>query len=260
MDINELLEVMKKLRDPDHGCPWDLKQNFASIVPYTIEEAYEVAEAIDANDMDELKLELGDLLFQVVFYAQLAKEEKAFEFSDVVEAIVTKMIRRHPHVFADTVYQSDEEFSKAWEQSKREEKQQSGQSVDSAIDGVSKALPSLKFAQKVQSKAAKIGFDWDQIAPVYEKVTEELSEVREAEKNNSQREIEDEIGDLLFSVVNLSRHLKVDAEEALRKSTGKFSQRFRKLEVQCKEKNQSIETSTEQQLLQMWNKVKQSEC
>jgi len=259
MDINELLDVMRKLRDPEQGCPWDLKQNFASIVPYTIEEVYEVAEAIDANDMDELKLELGDLLFQVVFYSQLAKEENAFEFSDVVEAIVTKMVRRHPHVFSDTAYQSDEEFSKAWEQSKREEKQQSGQLVDSAIDGVSKVLPALKFAQKTQSKAAKVGFDWEQIAPVYEKVTEELSEVREAEKNNNQTEIEDEIGDLLFSVVNLSRHLKVDAEEALRKSTGKFSQRFRKLEAQCKENNQSIDTSTEQQLLHMWDIVKQSE-
>ena len=259
MDINELLDVMKKLRDPEHGCPWDLKQNFASIVPYTIEEAYEVAEAIDANDMAELKLELGDLLFQVVFYSQLAKEENAFEFADVVEAIVSKMIRRHPHVFADTVYASDEEFSKAWEQSKREEKQQLGQVVDSAIDGVSKSLPALKFAQKTQSKAAKVGFDWDQIAPVYEKVTEELIEVREAEKNNNREEIEDEIGDLLFSVVNLSRHLKVDAEEALRKSTAKFSGRFKKLEAQCGEKGLSIETRTEQQLLEMWDRVKQSE-
>ena len=258
MDIKELLNVMKKLRDPDHGCPWDLKQSFATIVPYTIEEAYEVAEAIDANDMGELKLELGDLLFQVVFYAQLAKEEKAFEFADVVEAIVTKMIRRHPHVFADTVYKNDEEFAKAWEQSKTEEKQQAGIEQSSAIDGVNKALPALKFAQKMQSKAAKAGFDWQQITPVYKKVEEELNEVRAAERSAVQGEIEDEIGDLLFSAVNLSRHLKVDAEEALRRATKKFETRFRAVEAECERNQQSIEESSEAQLIKLWESVKQS--
>ena len=256
MDIKELLTVMKKLRTPETGCPWDLKQTFSTIVPYTIEEAYEVAEAIDNNDMSELKLELGDLLFQVVFYSRLAEEENHFKFDDVVEAIVEKMIRRHPHVFADTVYENDESFSLAWEQSKKDERNQKGSVNESVLDGLTKALPALKGAQKMQAKVSKVGFDWKQLEPVYEKVHEELDEVREAQDKGRQDDVEDEIGDLLFSVVNLSRHLNIDAEEALRKATGKFENRFRQVESECQKQKVAIGDKSEAELIEMWEKVK----
>jgi len=256
MDIKELLTVMKKLRTPETGCPWDLKQTFSTIVPYTIEEAYEVAEAIDNNDMSELKLELGDLLFQVVFYSRLAEEENHFKFDDVVEAIVEKMIRRHPHVFADTVYENDESFSLAWEQSKKDERNQKGSANESVLDGLTKALPALKGAQKMQAKVSKVGFDWKQLEPVYEKVHEELDEVREAQDKGRQDDVEDEIGDLLFSVVNLSRHLNIDAEEALRKATGKFENRFRQVESECQKQKVAIGDKSEAELIEMWEKVK----
>lgn len=259
MKIDELLKVMEKLRDPASGCPWDLKQTYSTIVPYTIEEAYEVAEAIENKDYDELKLELGDLLFQVVFYAQLAREEKRFNFSDVVTAIVKKMIRRHPHVFSDTVYKDDAEFAKAWEQSKREEKTQNGQQVSSYLDGVVKSLPALKVAQKMQKKAARAGFDWQSTTPVYEKIQEEISEVREAEALSEHSKIEDEIGDLLFSVVNLSRHLKVDAEEALRKASNKFERRFKQVEAASGESGRQLDHYQEQELIELWEQVKRSE-
>jgi len=257
MDIKELLLVMKKLRTPETGCPWDLKQNFSTIVPYTIEEAYEVAEAIDNNDMDELKLELGDLLFQVVFYSRLAEEENYFTFGDVVEGIVEKMIRRHPHVFADTVYENDKAFSLAWEQSKKDEQKLKGTEHTSVLDGMTKALPALKSTQKIQAKVAKVGFDWKQTEPVYEKVQEEIDEVKEAEERRCQKDIEDEIGDLLFSVVNLSRHLNVDAEEALRKASLKFEGRFRQLESECKSQQVEIDSKSEEELIELWEKVKQ---
>ena len=256
MDIKELLTVMKKLRTPETGCPWDLKQTFSTIVPYTIEEAYEVAEAIDNNDMDELKLELGDLLFQVVFYSRLAEEEKRFNFGDVVEGIVEKMIRRHPHVFAATVYENDESFSLAWEQSKKDERKDKGVDANSVLDGVTKAMPALKVAQKVQSKVSKVGFDWKTIEPVYEKVQEELDEVRDAQEQGNPDDIEDEIGDLLFSVVNLSRHLNINAEEALRKSTGKFENRFRQVESECQSQQVEMRDKSEQELIEMWERVK----
>lgn len=256
MDIKELLTVMKKLRTPETGCPWDLKQTFSTIVPYTIEEAYEVAEAIDNNDMDELKLELGDLLFQVVFYSRLAEEENHFKFDDVVEGIVEKMIRRHPHVFSDTVYENDESFSLAWEQSKKDERNQKGSANESVLDGLTKALPALKSAQKVQAKVSKIGFDWKHIKPVYEKVQEEIDEVRQAEDEGDAANIEDEIGDLLFSVVNLSRHLNVNAEEALRKATGKFENRFRQVELECQRQKTAIGNKSEAELIEMWEMVK----
>jgi len=258
MDIKELLSVMKKLRTPETGCPWDLKQTFSTIVPYTIEEAYEVAEAIDKNDMDELKLELGDLLFQVVFYSRLAEEADHFKFDDVVEGIVEKMIRRHPHVFSDTVYENEESFSLAWEQSKKEERQTKGVKEDnSVLNGLTKALPALKVAQKMQSKVSKVGFDWKQTEPVYQKVQEEITEVRGAQEAGVEAEIEDEIGDLLFSVVNLSRHLNVNAEEALRKSTAKFEKRFRMVESECKATGRQMMGMPESELIDIWEKVKQ---
>ena len=256
MQIEKLLELMKALRTPGTGCPWDLKQTFSSIVPYTIEEVYEVAEAIDNQDMSELKLELGDLLFQIVFYSRLAEEQGSFDFSDVVEAIVEKMTRRHPHVFSNTVYESEDDFSKAWEQNKKEERQEKNHTEASVLDGLSKALPALKCAQKMQSKVAKLGFDWKSIEPVYEKIDEELSEVRMAVENNDRENIEEEIGDLLFSVVNLSRHLKLDAEDALRKATNKFEDRFRQVESACLSQGENISDKSEKQLLAMWEQAK----
>jgi len=256
MQIEKLIDLMKALRTPETGCPWDLKQNFESIVPYTIEEVYEVAEAIDNKDMAELKLELGDLLFQVVFYARLAEEQGSFDFSDIVEAIVEKMTRRHPHVFSDTIYETDEDFSRAWEQTKKEEREHKSEQESSVVDGLSKALPGLKSAQKIQSKVAKVGFDWKGIDPVYDKVDEEIQEVKQACENNDQQHIEEEVGDLLFSVVNLSRHLKVDAENAIRKSVNKFEKRFRLVETLCHQDGLNMNDLPEEQLLDMWEKVK----
>lgn len=259
MDIKKLTDLMVALRTPETGCPWDLKQTFSSIVPYTIEEVYEVAEAIDNQDMPELKLELGDLLFQVVFYSRLAEEQGSFNFSDVVSAIVEKMTRRHPHVFSDTVYESDAAFSKAWEQSKKEERQAKTKIESSVLDGLSKALPALKCAQKMQSKVAKVGFDWKEVGPVYEKIDEELLEVKQAEKNNDLENLEEEIGDLLFSVVNLARHLELDAENALRKATNKFEQRYRQVEADCQAQGDSVNNMSEQQLNKMWQNAKLSQ-
>lgn len=256
MEIEKLLEVMKALRTPVTGCPWDLKQTFDSIVPYTIEEVYEVAEAIEHNDKSELKIELGDLLFQIVFYCQLAEEEGSFDFAAVVTAIVEKMVRRHPHVFADTVYASEAEFTKAWELSKQQERKQKEKVTQSILDGLSKALPALKVAQKMQTKVARLGFDWKQIEPVYAKIDEEIAEVRQAAENNDHQHSEEEIGDLLFSVVNLSRHLNIDAENALRKASNKFENRFRQVESHCRQQHQSISDKSEEELLALWHKIK----
>jgi len=256
MQIEKLIDLMKALRTPETGCPWDLKQNFDSIVPYTIEEVYEVAEAIDNKDMAELKLELGDLLFQVVFYARLAEEQGSFDFSDIVSAIVEKMTRRHPHVFADTIYETDEDFSRAWEKTKKEEREQKAEQERSVVDGLSKALPGLKSAQKIQSKVSKVGFDWKEVGPVYDKIDEEIKEVRQASENNDRQHIEEEIGDLLFSVVNLSRHLKVDAENAMRKSVNKFEKRFRRVEASCHQAGLDMSDLSEEQLIEMWEKIK----
>ena len=189
MDIKKLLDLMKALRTPETGCPWDLKQTMVSIVPYTIEEVYEVAEAIDNEDMPELKLELGDLLFQVVFYSRIAEEQGEFTFSDVVKGIVEKMTRRHPHVFADTIYENEAAFSKAWEESKKSEREDKEKRESSLLDGLSKALPALKCAQKMQSKVAKVGFDWKQVEPVYEKIDEEILEVKQAVINNDRENL-----------------------------------------------------------------------
>lgn len=258
MQIEKLLDLMTALRTPETGCPWDLKQTLSTIVPYTIEEVYEVAEAIDNNDMSGLRLELGDLLFQVVFYARLAEEQGDFDFSDVVAAIVEKMTRRHPHVFSDTVYDNDEAFSQAWEQTKKAEREEKKQTETSVLDGLSKALPALKVAQKMQSKVAKVGFDWKQVEPVYDKINEEITEVKAAVNNNDKENIEEEIGDLLFSVVNLARHLKVDSENSLRKASNKFERRFREVENLCTQSGVDMSNKSEAELIKLWDKVKES--
>ena len=236
-NIQKLLDIMAKLRDPDGGCPWDVEQTFVSIVPHTIEEAYEVAETIESGDMAALKDELGDLLFQVVFYAQMAKESGDFDFDAVVGAISDKMVRRHPHVFADAHIDNAEAQTAAWEDQKHQERtagngQQDGDDSDSsALDGVVTALPALTRAFKLQKRAARVGFDWDTPGPVAGKVREELAEI-EAEIDAADPErLTDELGDLLFSCVNLARKLNVDPETALRGGNAKFERRFRRMEA-----------------------------
>lgn len=230
--IEHLLDIMRQLRDPDGGCPWDKEQSFASIAPYTIEEAYEVADAIERGAMDELLDELGDLLFQVVFHAQMASETGLFDFDDVVRAIIDKMVRRHPHVFARSEVNSSEEQTIAWEEHKHNERLRRGEGVPtSALDNVGTGLPAINRAEKLQRRAARIGFDWDraeQLVPVLEAELRELDAVIEGEQGAAA--IADEYGDLVFSCINLARHLGVDTEMALRRATNKFERRFRRLE------------------------------
>jgi MazG family protein len=233
-DIERLIEVMAALRNPDGGCPWDLKQSFATIAPYTIEEAYEVADAIERNDLDDLRDELGDLLLQVVYHARLAEEVGAFAFGDVIEAVTAKMIRRHPHVFGDKAADDAEAVLESWEAIKAAERQE--KTPDGArarmLDDVPHALPALTRAEKLQKRAAKVGFDWPDRAGVLAKIKEEITEL-EAELDQtepSDAHIEEEVGDLLFSVVNLARHLKIDPENALRRCNVKFQRRFNTVE------------------------------
>ncbi|HEX2581034.1 MAG TPA: nucleoside triphosphate pyrophosphohydrolase [Dongiaceae bacterium] len=252
--LEELLGIMARLRDPRSGCPWDLEQDFASIAPHTLEEAYEVADAIARNDREGLKEELGDLLFQIVFYAQMAHEVDQFDFADIVQAISAKMIARHPHVFGTAEIRSAEEQTRAWEEDKARKRQAGG--AVSALDGVTLGLPALLRAEKLQKRAARIGFDWPEIAPVFAKVTEELSEVKEAATPETRAE---EIGDLLFACVNLARHFSVDAEAALRTANAKFERRFRRMEQQVRQNGLEPGTAGLATLDAVWNQVKQEE-
>ncbi len=260
-ETKRLLDIMAQLRDPDTGCPWDLKQNLSTLTPYILEEAYEVVDAIERGDNDDIRDELGDLLLQVVFSAQLAKEDKQFDFEQIAKSISDKLVRRHPHVFGDEQFETDEQRAEFWEQSKieeRKEKQKSEQDV-SALDSVTVGLPSLARAQKLQKRASKLGFDWPEIEPVYGKIHEELAEVRGATlDHNTTEQIEEEIGDLLFSVVNLSRHLKVDAEEALRKGNQKFKRRFQYIEQQLAKQRLKPEQCSLEQLDALWDQAKKS--
>ena len=239
-DIASLLAIMAKLRDPDGGCPWDLAQDFSTIAPYTIEEAYEVADAIDRGDLGDLKDELGDLLLQVAFHAQMAKEQGAFEFGDVVAAICYKMTRRHPHVFAEEARRSDADAQlQHWEDLKRAEREAKGDADASALAGISRGLPEWQRAVKLQHKAAKVGFDWPGPEPVLEKLHEEIEEVRAEfaavaaapEDADAHDRLEDELGDILFVCANLARHAKVDVGNALRRANLKFERRFRAMEA-----------------------------
>lgn len=242
--IDPLLEIMRLLRDPDNGCDWDKVQTFQTIAPYTIEEAYEVADAIKRDDMLALKDELGDLLLQVVFHSQIAADTGQFDFKDVVRSICDKMTRRHPHIFGEA------DQSPGWEQIKADERAQTGQS--SALDGVALALPALLRAQKIQKRAARVGFDWPDKAPVKEKLLEELEEVAAA---TSDAEIHEEIGDLLFSAVNLARHYEVDAERALADATNKFTIRFNQIESNL---NNDMQDMSIEELEVEWQKAKKS--
>ena len=271
-NIEGLLEIMARLRDPDGGCPWDVEQTFATIVPHTIEEAYEVADAIDNNDMASLKDELGDLLFQVVFYAQMAKEAGDFDFHDVVGSISEKMVRRHPHVFADAVYENLDEQLNAWEETKRQERAEKEARTDtpdtpangdseSALDGVISALPALSRAYKLQKRAARVGFDWDTPAPVVGKVREELAEVEAEIQTGDHQRLEDELGDLLFCCVNLARKLDIDPESALRGGNTKFERRFRRMETLMAADGQGFDAMPVDDVLDIyWTQAKREEC
>ncbi|AKS41433.1 nucleoside triphosphate pyrophosphohydrolase [Wenzhouxiangella marina] len=234
--ILRLIEIMARLRDPDGGCPWDIEQDFRSIASYTIEEAHEVAEAIERGDLDDLKDELGDLLFQVVFHARMAEEQGAFVFDDVAEAIAEKLIRRHPHVFGDQQIDSAEAQTANWERIKAEERARKGETDGSALAGVSRGLPALRRAVKLQKRAAKVGFDWPDSAPIFDKLREEAGELEQAIAAGDADNMEEEIGDLLFVVTNLARKLDVDPGAALRRSNHKFEERFRAMEALAAER------------------------
>ena len=235
-DIQTLLQIMARLRDPKGGCPWDLEQDFASIAPYTVEEAYEVADAIDRNDLPELKDELGDLLLQVVFHAQMASEQGAFDFGDVVASISNKMIRRHPHIFGDTEVSDSDEVLANWDAIKRSERAAKGEQDGSALAGISRGLPEWLRATKLQSRAARTGFDWPSPAPVLDKLREEIDELQAefeiaANGQDNQARLQEELGDVLFVCANLARHAKVDVGTALRHANHKFERRFRAMEA-----------------------------
>src|SRR5690606_4954286 len=236
--LDRLLDIMARLRDREHGCPWDLGQTFATIAPYTIEEAYEVADAIDRNDLPALKDELGDLLLQVVFHAQMASEQGVFAFDDVAAGIADKMVRRHPHVFGDADRGDAEAVRRSWEEIKRAERAQAGDADASALAGIARGMPEWQRAVKLQQRAARVGFDWPGPAPVIDKLHEEIGAVQAAFAALAQApgdaaardRLEDELGDLLFVCANLARHAKVDVGSALRRANAKFERRFRAME------------------------------
>lgn len=257
-DIEKLLDVMAALRAPEGGCPWDIEQDFDTIAPYTIEEAYEVAEAIAHRDMGALKDELGDLLFQVVYHAQMAREAGAFIFADVVSAITDKMIRRHPHVFGEAEIATAEAQTTAWEEMKAKERAAKKQS--SVLDGVTLALPALTRAVKLQKRAARVGFDWGNIGPVFAKLREEIDELEVEVKNGEQRAaIEEEFGDMLFVMANLARHLEFDPEQALRAANAKFERRFKAIEDRLAARGVDPKSCTLAELDAEWDAVKAAE-
>ena len=267
--IDRLLDVMARLRDPAAGCPWDLEQSFETIAPYTIEEAYEVAEAIRQDDRAALRDELGDLLLQVVFHAQMAREDGSFDFDEVARGIADKMIRRHPNVFGDD--ESDARHSApaqmlAWETQKaveREAKAEAEGRTPSVLDGVALALPALLRAEKLQKRAARVGFDWPDAGPVYDKVLEEVAELRDAARApaavRDKAAVAEEVGDLLFACVNLARHMRVEPEAALRAANAKFSARFQQVEAALAESGQNARDVGLAELDRLWEEVKQAE-
>jgi MazG family protein len=259
--MQKLIEIMEQLRDPVSGCPWDREQTFASISRHTIEEAYEVADAIQRESMDELKDELGDLLFQVAFYTQMARERSLFDFADVLESICNKMIRRHPHVFADEKIETADQQSEAWEKHKADERSgKSSVEVSGQLDGVAQALPALMRSTKLQKRAADVGFDWPDIQGPIEKIREELEEVQaEIGSADSQERLEAEIGDLLFSCVNLARHAKVDAETALRRANQTFESRYRAMESMLRAKQQKMQELGLEEMEELWQQAKLAE-
>jgi ATP diphosphatase len=257
--LARLRAVMAWLRDRQHGCPWDIDQTFRTIGPYTIEEAYEVADAIERDDMPALKEELGDLLLQVVYHAQMASETRAFDFDDVAAAIADKMVDRHPHVFGDLKIADADAQTISWEARKAAERAKKGGSEPTgALDGVAKALPALMRAEKIQKRAARVGFDWKDTAPVIDKIEEELGELRAelAAGTVDPARVSDELGDVLFAVANLARHCKVDPEAALRGTNDKFERRFRYLEAQLATQGRKPGDATLDEMEALWQEAK----
>ncbi|HZD52064.1 MAG TPA: nucleoside triphosphate pyrophosphohydrolase [Woeseiaceae bacterium] len=258
-EIEKLLEVMARLRDPEAGCPWDREQDFSTIAPYTVEEAYEVADAIARDDLPGLRDELGDLLFQVVFHARIAEEAGAFDFHDVARGIAEKMLRRHPHVFGTAEERARGASPDAWERIKageRERAREGAHRAGGALDGVAIALPALRRAQKLGRRAARVGFDWTEAIGPREKVAEELRELDEARRLGAPARVAEELGDLLFAVVNLARHLGVDAEQALSAANRKFERRFRHMERALRAEGKSLEDLPLEALEVYWRAAK----
>jgi nucleoside triphosphate diphosphatase len=252
--IDRLIQIMARLRDPQRGCPWDLEQNFGTIAPYTIEEAYEVADAIEREDYPALRDELGDLLFQVVFHSQMAREQGSFGFDDVVAAICDKMERRHPHVFGDAQIDTAEAQTVAWEEQKRLERERSGKSV---LADVPLALPALTRANKLGKRAAQVGFEWPNVTGALDKLDEELGELRKGlDAQADQAHITDELGDVLFCVVNVCRYLGVDPEVALRGANTKFERRFGYVEQRLREQGRSASEATLEEMDRLWDEGK----
>jgi tetrapyrrole methylase family protein/MazG family protein len=251
MDFQEVLKIMEALRS-EKGCPWDKEQTRESLKPFILEEAYELIEAIDENDPEEIKEELGDLLFQIVFQCQIAKEKNQFQISDVIEKIIKKMIARHPHVFGKAEYKTTDEVLVHWEKQKKLE----GKLRESILEGIPVALPSLLRAHRLQDRAARVGFDWEKVEDVLKKLDEELKEFKEALETKSQDEIEDELGDIFFMLVNISRFIGIDPEDALRKTISKFISRFRYIEMSAAEHGKKLSDMTLNEMDRLWDEAK----
>ncbi|MBO0125338.1 nucleoside triphosphate pyrophosphohydrolase [Agrobacterium tumefaciens] len=268
-DISRLIEIMVALRQPETGCPWDVVQTFETIKPYTIEEAYEVADAIERKDMDDLCEELGDLLLQVVFHARMAEERGEFAFGDVVHAVTSKMIRRHPHVFAVSDADTPDSVKLQWDQIKAEEKRERaerrarrGITEDfkaGFLGGVQRSQPALTEALKLQEQAARVGFDWSDPAPILDKIEEEIAELREALAEGKPEKVSDELGDLIFALVNIGRHVKADPENALRGTNTKFRRRFNHIETSLKENGETLEDADLERMEDLWQAAKRIE-
>ena len=259
-NIDDLLAIMARLRDPDNGCPWDIEQSFETIVPYTIEEAYEVADAVDRRDYADLRDELGDLLLQVVFHARMAEEAGHFRFEDVVAAICNKMVSRHPHVFAEARADTAEEVLGNWEAIKRREREDAGDADRSALAGIARGLPEWQRATKLQKRAARVGFDWPDVNPVFDKLHEEIDEVRaEFAGGADPARLTDEIGDVLFVCANLARHAHVDVSTAMRHANAKFERRFRRMEAIAAEAGTSLAEKSLEQQEDLWLQAKREE-
>jgi ATP diphosphatase len=257
--MDKLRWIMAQLRDPETGCPWDIKQDFSSIAPHTLEEAYEVVDAIEQQDFSELEKELGDLLFQVVFYSQLGLEQKRFDFDSIVGAICEKLIRRHPHVFSDKNLTTDTEIKANWENEKAKERQQRNTDKPiSMLTDIPKNLPALSQAAKIQKRCAHVGFDWSDIDDVFAKVEEEVAEVK-AELHHNPAALAEELGDLLFAVVNICRHAKQDPEQLLRQANQKFTRRFHGVEQQVNDSGRGFEQHSLANLEYYWQQVKLAE-